>query len=124
MEKYNYKETVCDDVREYISGNCNPNELRERLNNDRNDLYNELYDDMFADDSVTGNASGSYYCNAWKAEESLCHNLELLREAIDELGGDYSVLDSAESCDVMIRCHLLGQCLDDVLDELENESME
>lgn len=124
MEKYNYKETVCDDVREYINENCNPNELRERLNNDRNDLYNELYDDMFADDSVTGNASGSYYCNAWKAEESLCHNLELLREAIDELGGDYSVLDSAESCDVMIRCYLLGRCLDDVLDELGGESGE
>lgn len=83
MEKYDYKEVVCEDIREYISGNYDPNKLHRRLNNDRDDLYNELYDNMFDNDSVTGNASGSYYCNAWEAEESLCHNLELLREAID-----------------------------------------
>lgn len=124
MEKYNYKETICSDVREYINQHYTSEQIRERLSNNRDGLYNDLYDDMFNDDLITGNTSGSYYCNAWEAEESLCHNLELLREAIDELGGDYSVLDSAESCDVMIRCHLLGQCLDDVLDELASESGE
>lgn len=121
MEKYNYRESICDDVREYISVNYDPNELRERLNEDRDDLFNELYDNMFASDSVTGNASGSYYCNAWKAEECICHNLELLKEAFDELGSDYSNFDSAELGDVTIRCYLLGECLNKVLDEIESE---
>ena len=73
-------------------------------------------------DSVTGNASGSYTFNAWKAEEYLCHNWDLLAEAIEEFGGNTDILRAgAKSCDVTIRCYLLGQCIAAALDELENE---
>ena len=34
---------------------------------------------------------------------------------------NYDVLkDGAEACDVTIRCYILGQVLDEVLDELED----
>ena len=61
-------------------------------------------------DSVTGNASGSYTFHAWQAEENICHNFDLLSEAIEEFGGKCDVLkDGAEACDVTIRCYLLSE---------------
>lgn len=83
-------------------------------------LEKELRYDLWTADSVTGNASGSYYCNAWKAEEALCHNWDLLADALEEFGGDTDILrQGPEACDVTIRCYLLGECLSEVLDELE-----
>lgn len=72
-------------------------------------------------DSVTGNAS----FNTWTAEEYLCHNWELLGEALTEFGCDMSYLEKgAEACDVTIRCYLLGQAISEVLDEIETEEEE
>lgn len=45
-----------------------------------------LDEELWTYDSVTGNASGSYFCNAWKAEEAICHNLDLLEEVAEEFG--------------------------------------
>lgn len=62
--------------------------------------------------SVTGNASGSYTFNTWKAEEYLCHNLNLLAEANEEFGSNSDILsDGAEVCDVIIRCYLLSRAI-------------
>jgi hypothetical protein len=116
MEKYNYFEAVKDDVKQYIEDH----DVKVTSSN-REDLEQSLYDDMFISDSVTGNASGSYTCNTWKAEEYLCHNLDLLKEACEEFGSDCNILESAEGCDVTIRCYLLSQCLHEVLDELEED---
>ncbi len=120
MEKYDYLQAVIDDVKQYID----ENEITVTSEN-RDEVEQQLYDDCFIADSVTGNASGSYYCNAWKAEEALCHNWDLLGEAGDEFGDDSitNVLKQGpEACDVTIRCYLLGQAIPAVLDEmLENE---
>lgn len=105
---YNYYEELKEDVKEYLK------------NTDERD-FNILYDNMFIDDSITGNASGSYTFSTWKAEENLCHNLDLLKEALQEFGSDLNYLESPEACDVTIRCYLLGQVLQEVLDELEDE---
>ena len=114
---YDYHEHIADDIREYIRNNVDLNEWKGR----RDDLEEELQDDLWTADSVTGNASGSYYCNAWKAEEALCHNWDLLADALEELGGDTDILRKGpEACDVAIRCYLLGECLSEVLDELED----
>ena len=92
----------------------------------KEDLFQELYDNLWLNDSVTGNASGSYTFNAWEAEENICHNLELLGEALNEFGceASYILERGAEACDVTIRCYLLGECLSVVLDELEEEEEE
>ena len=117
MERYNYFEAVADDVREYINEEINLDEWR----GDRDGLEAKLNDDLWVDDSVTGNASGSYYCNAWRAEEALCHNLELLGEALAAFGDDgVNALErGAEWADVTIRCYVLGSAISEVLDELE-----
>lgn len=57
MTKYNYLEAVKEDVKNYIDNEINftdfdsLEELKEKLN-----------DELWIEDSVTGNASGSYYC--------------------------------------------------------------
>lgn len=56
-------------------------------------------------------------------EENLCHNFELLTEALTEICCDLSYLEKgAEACDVTIRCYLLGQAISEVLDEIEIEN--
>lgn len=119
MEKYDYLEAVINDVKDYIT----EHEISVYASN-KEELQDSLYDELFINDSVTGNASGSYTFNTWKAEEYLCHNLDLLKEACEEFGSDCNILDSAESCDVTIRCYLLSQAISQALDDLEEEEPE
>ncbi len=114
--KYDYLENIKEDVLEYIKENYEKEDY-ENLD------YNELYDEMFIEDSVTGNASGSYTFNTWEAEENICHNHDLLKEAQECFGclpTEY-ISKGAEWADVTIRCYLLGQALQEVLDDLESE---
>jgi len=117
METYNYLESVKEDVRNYIE----ENKIVVTSSN-REEVEQELNDTLFVNDSVTGNASGSYTFSTWQAEENLCHNFELLTEALTDFGCDLSCLEKgAEACDVTIRCYLLGQAIFEVLDEVEVE---
>lgn len=117
-ERYDYLEAIKSDVLDYI---------REEVNlpdyDSREELEEALNDELWTVDSVTGNASGSYYCNAWRAEEALSHNWDLLAEALREFGQDATdVLEQgAEAMDVTIRCYLLWQAIAEALDELEEE---
>lgn len=118
MENYDYREAVREDVLTYIRDEVNLEEWRGNPEG----LEEWLNDHLWTEDSVTGNASGSYYCNAWKAEEALCHNWDLLAEALDEFGGDTDILrKGAEALDVTIRCYLLWQAIAEALEELEEE---
>lgn len=117
MERYDYFAAVKNDVLDYI----NDNEIVVNTEN-RDEVEQGLNDTLFTCDSVTGNASGSYTFNARKAEEYLCHNWDLLVEALTEFGSDMSYLErGAEACDVTIRCYLLGQAISEALDEVETE---
>lgn len=115
MERYDYRKSLMDDIRNYID----ENDIKITSEN-RDDVEEELRDSLMNNDSVTGNASGSYTFNTWQAEANLCHNLDLLQDACSEFCCEPR-LDSAEWCDVVIRCYLLGECLSSVLDELEVE---
>jgi hypothetical protein len=117
MEKYNYFEAVKNAVLYYI----NENEIKVTTSN-KEELADSLNDDLWTNDSVTGNGSGSYFFNTWKAEEALGHNLDLLGEACEEFGSTADLLkDGAEACDVTIRCYLLPQAISEALDELEED---
>lgn len=106
MKTYNYYEEMKKDVKEY-------------LQNTKERDFDNLYNEMFVDDSITGNGSGSYTFSTCEAEENLCHNFDLLKEACEEFCCD--IPEDAEKADVTIRCYLLGQVLDEVLEELEEE---
>ena len=79
MTKYNYMEAVKEDVKNYIDSEINFEDF-----DSLEELEEKLNDELWTEDSVTGNASGSYYCNSYKAEESITHNWGLLEEDFDE----------------------------------------
>lgn len=110
---YDYKEAMKDDIRAWM-------EETDQTFTDRDELNDKLWND----DSITGNASGSYYCNAYKAREAVFgdNNAEdYIREAIDDFGIDAKTIAEHfmnwEYWDVTIRCWLLYQVLDDMDDE-------
>ena len=121
MGNYNYLEAIVYDVKEYIKyeAGLEKDDLLYR----RESLEEKLYEELWTCDSVTGNASGSYYCNSYKAEEALSHNWDLLAEALREFGQDGTdILErGAEAMDVTIRCYLLGQAISQALDEIKEE---
>lgn len=102
MEKYDYLYEVAADVANYI------NSRNLKINEDY--TVEDLLDDCMNSDEVTGNASGSYFCNAWRAEECLAHNWELTADALAEFGLN-PLEEGAESCDVLIRCHVLPEAI-------------
>lgn len=53
---------------------------------DKEDIYYKLEDIFFIKDSITGNASGSYYFNSYKARKQ-CYNFSNdVEEALEEYG--------------------------------------
>ena len=124
MMNYDYLNAVCDDVREYIENEID----RFDWTGDREGLEEKLNDDLFVDDSVTGNASGSYYCNAYKAKQAFLSDPkaeEYFAECCADFGmdsaevGKHFIRGDYEYFDVTIRCYLLGQAIAEVLDEME-----
>ena len=120
MNAYDYRTEEKNDVKDWIVNNCGW--IPEDALADRDELAEWLNESLWTADSVTGNGSGSYTFSTYKAEEYICHNLDLLGEAVENLGGDMDVLKGgAEACDVTIRCYLLYESIDAALDELESE---
>lgn len=120
--KYDYLENMKEDVENYVE----ENKENESYNWDNlEEAKKLLYDDLWIDDSVTGNGSGSYYCNSYKAREALQGNEDLLVEALEEFGNDAESykrsLTDPEFADVCIRCYLLHQAIDEVLKEMTEE---
>lgn len=124
MKNYDYLNAVCDDVREYIENEIDAADWT----GDRDGLEEKLNDDLFVDDSVTGNASGSYYCNAYKAKQAFLSDPkaeEYFAECCADFGmdaaevGKHFIRGDYEYFDVTIRCYLLGHAISEVLDELE-----
>ena len=117
--KYNYMEAMIEDIREYINDGI---EIAEYKGN-ADGLEEYLNDTLWVTDSVTGNASGSYFFSTYKAEEALAHNWDLLADALSEFGCDgiTPIEKGAEWCDVTIRCYLLGQAIAEVMEELAEE---
>lgn len=118
MDRYDYYKAVKADVLDYIKENVDLSEY-ETLD----ELEDELNDELWTADSVTGNASGSYTFDAWEAEENVCHNLDLLGEALAEFGcdPDYLSNNGAEAADVTIRCYLLGSAIAEALQDIADD---
>lgn len=122
---YDYREAMKEDIKEYLKNDA------ELSANDiiymSDDARDSLYDDLWIVDSVTGNASGSYTFNSFKAGEYVKDNIDLCREALKEFCVDADTItekfleEEWEYFDVTIRCYLLGECLDTAIEELKDE---
>lgn len=121
---YNYLEAVTADVKEWIENNMDLiNDIYNGTFEDREDIETYLNDTLWTEDSVTGNASGSYTFSTYEAESNLCHNLELIEEVAAEFGCDPVIKAGYEYgpewWDVSIRCYYLGQAITAALDEID-----
>lgn len=122
MEQYDYLNAVINDVKAAI-GDLGEDEKKELAGLDEDGKKEYLYDLFLDNDSVTGNASGSYTLSAWRAEENLCHNGDLIEETAKCFG--YSLNDladlGAEGIDVAVRCYVLPQAINRALEEEEDK---
>ena len=121
MEQYDYLNAVINDVKAAIK-DLGEEEKKELAGLDEDGKNEYLYDLLADNDRVTGNASGSYTFSAWKAEENLCHNGDLIEEMAGSFG--YSSINElaelgAEGVDVAIRCYVLPQAIRRALEEEE-----
>lgn len=121
--KYNYLEAVKEDIKNYLLDN-----ISEYDTSDLDDFKETLYEYLWDEDSVTGNTSGSYTFNREEAKGYVGDNLDLMVEAFKEFGDTSRLLDCLENfdfetIDVTIRCYLLGQAIDEVLDEEDFEEL-
>ena len=119
---YNYLEAMKNDITEYINNNINLADYA-----DLDELESYLNDELFTEDSVTGNASGSYTFSRAQAQEYVKDNIDLLKDACEEFGtdaasvGEWFLSDDWEKMDVTIRCYLLGQAIGEALDDMGDE---
>lgn len=106
MEIYDYRAQLTKDILAYL---CNRDVSKTSADN----LYNEL----LLDDTVTGLRSNSYTLNALQAEQNLVGNYDLLRLAIHKYKPTFNFIKQGpEAADVLIRCYLLQDTLDKILD--------
>ena len=125
-ERYNYLMAVTEDVKEWIEDNMDlEHDIMTGTFEDLDDIREYLNDTLWTEDSITGNASGSYYCNTWEAEEALAHNLDLIEEVAEQFGCTPEIRSGyeygAEWWDVTIRCYYLYQAIDAALEEIEED---
>ena len=116
---YNYLEAMKQDVKEYIEENINATdyEIKE-------DVEDYLNDTLWTEDSVTGNASGSYTFNRATAKKYVDENKDLINDMMEEFDckekvANWWIEDNYEAIDVSIRCYLLGQAISEVLEKIE-----
>jgi hypothetical protein len=116
---YDYREQMKADVKDYIEENIGFIDYE-----DLDELKENLQDDLWAEDNVTGNASGSYTFNRAEAKENVIDNLDLLKEACEEFDCKNAFADKFfdedwEWMDVTIRCYLLSEIIETVVEEME-----
>lgn len=118
---YNYIDAMKNDIEDYIK-----NEINTANYSDRDELESDLNDILWTEDSITGNASGSYTFNRAEAAEYVNDNIDLLSEACAEFGIDSATVgekfldEDWEYFDVTIRCYLLSHAISEALDEIED----
>ena len=119
---YNYHDALKEDIKNWIDANLNLDEYE-----DNEELYETINDDLWVEDDVTGNGSGNYTDDDGKAWQWLREDpdaMEYIRDLVSDFGIDAETVaekfleEDYSYWDVSIRCYLLGQVLDEVLEEL------
>lgn len=126
---YDYYEAMEMDILNYINDNYTTKEQLEKLE-DMDGWREELEEACWVEDSITGNASGSYTFNRYKAKGYVLDNIDLLRDALECYDVDPRTIglkfldEDWEYLDVTIRCYMLGNMVQSVLDFLEDNLIE
>ena len=126
MKKYNYREAIINDLKDWIINEAVISELKD-LNYE--ELFESIYDEAFGINSITGNGP-DYYDTEDNCSKYLASNIDLLYLAaqnycidddINTLIKHYEDKSLARYFDSIIRCYLLGDCIDEVLKEIKGD---
>lgn len=116
-----YLEELKADIKSYIFDNA----IELPPCEDRNEIHEYLNELLWCEDSVTGNASGSYTFSREKAKEKVLADTGTVMDALEGLGceaaevGEHFLREDWEWFDVTTRCYLLDTAIYEVLDEME-----
>lgn len=119
---YDYNEAIKDSIRTYLENEFDWDRITED-ELDTDEVKELLEEELWTEDSITGNGSGSYTFNRYKAGEYVLDNMDLVNDMVQEFGVDNETVaekfldEDWEYFDVSIRCYLLNQCIDEVVDE-------
>ena len=116
---YNYLEAVKNDVRTAIE----EGRVYIDYDNEIDDIIVSIEDILWANETVTGNESGSYTFDKEKAKGYVSENMDLLADAIDvfdcrEEAGKNLADKNWEYFDVIIRLYVLNQAVEEVVKEM------
>ena len=121
---YDYLEEMKADIKQHLEENF---EYKYSNVESLEELGEMLNDNLWTADSVTGNASGSYFCNSYRARECVLDNMDTCKEALAEFCIDAETIgekflnDEWEYLDVTIRCYLLGQAIGETLQDIKED---
>lgn len=124
---YDYESVMKEDVLSEIQERYTHKDIILALHDDWEGFRDELMDALWNEDSVTGNASGSYTFNRYEAREYVLDNMGILSEVVDEYGidkreiGDKFLEENFEYFDVLIRVYLLPNVIFTIVDEMCDE---
>lgn len=125
-----YREEVYDGVKNWILDNVEITMEDGELHTEYGDKWDSqasLEDEMWAEDSVTGNGSGSYTFSSWKAEQNIRDEFDMFLDMVKDFGysaeqvGTWFLDEDWETMDVLVRCWLLPSVIEEVLDDIEEE---
>lgn len=120
MWKEDYIKELENDIKDVISIEFEEDELKEMSESDFREKIELL--DLYSHDDVTGNLSGPYELNAWKAEENICHMWSEIQNMIEEGFITTDIfLCGAEGIDVALRCYFLNEALENIISEMESK---
>lgn len=119
----NYLNDTIDNVLEWLEENYTADELKVQLE-DREEFEQVLDEQLWIEDSVTGNASGSFTFSRNMAKHNVMTDTETVLEALRDFCVDAQTIaekfltEDWEYFDVSARCYVLGQAINAALDKL------
>lgn len=122
-----YLEMVKEDVKNWMEENADY--INEQDFENIESLRDWLNDALWCDDSVTGNASGSYYFNSYDSKQAVLDDFETVKEALQEFGisaetiGETFLNEDWEYFDVTARCYVLFSAIWEVCESVELEEV-
>lgn len=114
IETYDYRTAVTEDIREQLNDPENLYNADQYRGNPDGFIENNIRN------AVTGNDSGSYWCNTWKAECCLYGNRDMIQEYAEWEGFNDIFTDDPDTQDVKIRECVFNDCMKAAFDELNN----
>lgn len=108
-----YQEQVKADFEEFFGENYGERYQKAETEQEKSNLIDEAFQEALIDDGVTGNASGSYYMNAYKARDMVLDNIDYVANLLYRCDVTNKPLEyyfanfKEETLDVIVRYHTL-----------------